>query len=352
MKQKIVFLGDLFYDYDYIAEDMQKIASWIKENNYVTIVNLEGVICNSHSTGVPIKKRGPNLHGTKTTIDVLKALNVKGVCLANNHMMDFGKEGLEYTIECLDSAGIKHTGAGKNIKEALKPMEIEVNNQKVRIFNYGWDVEETVYAKENLSGCAPRINKLVIETINDNSQDVDKKVVCMHWGFEYNRLPMPYDIDLAHTMIYQNIDLIIGHHPHNIQPKEDFENSRIYYSLGNFYFGSRRSRYKRIFKENIKNQSDYGLIVIWDIENGTFEEKYIVYDHEKKESSLSDYEEYILENISNVDYNGRNYYKSAKKRKLKINPILGTDELKNKQKIQVLYNRYKFRAFIKKLIRR
>ena len=115
---------------------------------------------------------------------------------------------------------------------------------------------------------------------------------------------------------------------------------------------SRRSRYKRIFKENIKNQSDYGLIVIWDIENGTFEEKYIVYDHEKKESSLSDYEEYILENISNVDYNGRNYYKSAKKRKLKINPILGTDELKNKQKIQVLYNRYKFRAFIKKLIRR
>lgn len=82
MKQKLLFLGDLIYDYDFIAEDIERLSSWIKENNFLSVVNLEGGIVQNLSC--PISKRGPNLASSLTAITVLKKLNVGMVCLANN----------------------------------------------------------------------------------------------------------------------------------------------------------------------------------------------------------------------------------------------------------------------------
>lgn len=99
MKQKLLFVGDLFYDYDFIADDIASLAKWIKDNNYLTIANLGGgVLC---PNGNKIKKHGPNLSSNIIVIEVLKLLNVVGVCLANNHIMDYGEEGLAYTIDIL-----------------------------------------------------------------------------------------------------------------------------------------------------------------------------------------------------------------------------------------------------------
>jgi poly-gamma-glutamate capsule biosynthesis protein CapA/YwtB (metallophosphatase superfamily) len=157
---KLLFLGDFFYDYDTISKDREEIAKWINENEYSVILNLEGSLSNK---GKKIKKRGPNLSHSPITIKVLKKLNVVGVCLANNHMLDYGEGGLKETLDLLEDNHIPHTGAGMNLTEALQPMAIEVGGQKIIVQNFGWDVEETVYATEKSGGCAPRDEGLIIK---------------------------------------------------------------------------------------------------------------------------------------------------------------------------------------------
>lgn len=348
--EKILFCGDLFYDYDFISEDIEEISDWIENSNAITILNLESPI--GKGNGQVIKKRGPNLASNEKVVDVLKKLNVVGVCLANNHMMDYGSEALLDTIDTLCDNRIMHVGAGANLRNAFKPMVLNVCGKKIAVLNYGWDIEETVYAGENTSGCAPRYDKLIISTVKDAKKNYNEVIVCMHWGFEYNRLPMPYDVQLAHQIIDAGADLIIGHHPHCIQPKEVYKGKFIYYSLGNFYFASRRKNYKKRFDETISNQSDYGCMVTYDVMNGECKEHLIYYDHKLDSSVKKDIDSQILEDISSIDFNSKDYLKLANKRKININPILGCNERENKKAINRLFARYKIKTIIKMFLKR
>ena len=185
MKQKLLFLGDLFYDYNFIAEDIERLSCWIKENNFLSIVNLEGGIVQNQS--FPISKRGPNLASSLTVITVFKKLNIGLVCLANNHIMDFGKEGLQDTISLLKENNIPYIGAGFSLSEALTPAILDIGDQQVAFLNFGWDLEETVYATDKSAGCAPRDEEIIQKQIQKVKKDCSKVCVCMHWGFEYNR---------------------------------------------------------------------------------------------------------------------------------------------------------------------
>lgn len=347
--EKLLFLGDLFYDYDYIADDIEDLSRWIHENNFAVVANMEGSVF--YDTKTPLKKRGPNLASNKTIVDVLHKLNVKGVCLANNHSMDFGGESLIRTIQTLKDNNIAYCGAGQNIIEALQPMEITVSGKKYSILNFGWDIEETVYATGNTAGCAPRINKVVIECVKKEIEKGNTTIVCFHWGFEYNRLPMPMDIDLAHQVIDCGAEMVIGHHPHCVQPKEYYKDRVIFYSLGNFYFSSRRKRYQKRFNEVCSNQSDFGLMVSQS--NGQTSEYIIEYNYESDSSFLSGINtNYVLEDITGVDYSSNDYVIKAKHRKINRNPILTLDEAYNKRELSVLFLKYKILFIIRKILRK
>lgn len=349
IEDEILFVGDLFYDFDFIPDDIETLADWIQKNNLITVLNLESPI--GKGKGAATKKRGPNLASSSMVVEVLKKLNVAGVCLANNHMMDYGKKALADTIFLLDENGIAHTGAGQNLDEALNPISICVNNKTISILNFGWDVEETIYAG-GTAGCAPRDMEIVLSAIQNAKGKSDLVSVCFHWGFEYNRLPMPYDIDLAHRVIDAGADLIIGHHPHCVQPKEIYKGKTIYYSLGNFYFSSRRSRYTKKFDELVPNQSDYGCMVSYNVGTGSCEEHLICYDHDKDYSSIKQVDSSILEDISGVNFNSETYIREAWKRKLNINPILGCDVRENYKQLTKLYRTYKIKAMLKFLLHR
>ena len=141
MINRILFTGDFFVDDDEIPEDLDIIGKWVKKNGFLSILNLEGpIIASDEKKG--IIKRGPNLACTHETIDALKELNAIGVSLANNHMLDFGKEGLDCTIMSLDNASIMHSGAGMNLAEAIAPFVVTINGYRVAILSFGWDVEE------------------------------------------------------------------------------------------------------------------------------------------------------------------------------------------------------------------
>lgn len=347
---KLLFLGDFFYDYNNIQKDIDDIASWINRNEYLVILNLEGPLS---SNGVKIKKRGSNLSQSHITIDVLKKLNVIGVCLANNHIMDYDEGGLKETLALLDANGILHTGAGTNLTEALQPMVIELDECKVIIQNFGWDIEESVYATESTSGCAPRDEKIII---NQTRRLKDKDCILVnvyHWGFEYNLYPMPFDIDLAHKSIDAGCDIIIGHHPHNIQPQENYKEKKIYYSLGNFYFSSRRERFNnRVFPGNIPDMCNYGAGIVYDCYSHQVTKLYIIYYNPKEnKSEVIKMKEGLIKDITEVDYQSEDYIKNAKEYSINITPILTLNEVDNKEKLRKLYKIYKKAEFKNKFFK-
>ncbi len=357
MTKKILVLGDFLYTYDFIAKDIEEIAKYIKINNYKVILNLEGPIIEKNDE--KIKKRGANLYQDNITIDILKKLNVVGVCLANNHIMDYGKKGLINTIELLKKNNIKYCGAGINLEEALKPMEIQIDKKKIKFINYGWNVEETVYAKKNKAGAAPLEQNIILRQINKIKKDNQNNFLIgiMHWGFEYNLYPMPKDIYLAHRMIEYGTDIIIGHHSHNVQAFEKYKGKQIYYSLGNFYFSERRKNFKvKRFKYEIENMCDYGIGLIINTNTQIVEKEIIFfYDIEKDSTQIIENQELqnkLKENITNININDKTYIKKIKSTSKNINPILGKNKLVNTIKINNLYIKYKLLRIMKKIKRR
>ena len=338
---KLLFLGDLYYDFDSVADDIIEMGRWIEDNGYSVILNLEGGIdCFPEHR---IKKRGPNLSSSLSTIEILKVLNVVGVTLANNHMLDYGEKSLLHTIKLLDENGIQHTGAGENLHNALKPMCFKTEDHRnLYVFSAGWDVEETVYAREKTAGCAPRKDDLLLKAISSYLSPDNVVIACLHWGFEYNRLPMPIDINLAHMLISKGVYSVIGSHPHVVQPKEEYMNRMIYYSLGNFYFGGRRKRFEKKFpSEAIENQSDYGVGVGMDLLKNQFEEITIEYNREKDRSYIMPQNVLVLEHLSDKQTeNNSAYINEVKIRKRNKNPILTGNRVIDPAKINLLKARY------------
>ena len=236
----ILFLGDFLYDYDKINDDILELSKFIKENDLVTILNFEGAFKSNNKIKKPI-----NLYCTKESIEVLKLLNVVAVNLANNHVMDYGEEGLKHLIDALDEAGIGHFGAGMNLEESLKPFVLTFGRRKITFYGFGWNTEECINATKNRAGTAPLDYDLVKGIVN--KLDALHLVFCFHFGYEFERLPQPFDYKKCREIAWsKHVKAIIGHHPHVVQGYDKHYN--IFYSLGNFYFGKMRKRYTKDFK--------------------------------------------------------------------------------------------------------
>lgn len=314
----IIFTGDFYYDYSGKEDDIIKIFEKLEGEKNSLIVNLEGPLSKS---GEKIRKRGPNLCQSSAAIEILKAANVTGVCLANNHILDYGEDALYETLQMLDEAGIQHTGAGRNLAEARTPIRISDGNHLYAIYNYGWEIEEVVRARENTPGCAPREEKIILEDIRDCLKKHEIPIIVMHWGFEYNLNPQPRDIALAHKMIDEGAGLVIGHHPHVIQGMESYHGKEIYYSLGNFYFSGMRNRFMKKFDTELVYEGKYGIVVRY---NGAADEstwETICYDPDAGKSVLLEKRQYPMSDYTNQKCDFK-YRKKLRKEKENINPIL------------------------------
>ena len=324
---KILFLGDLYYDYSYISFDIEKIINFVKQNDYKCILNLEAPFYAYNSK--PRLKIGPNLFQNDITIQILKELNVIGVTLANNHILDFGKESLMKTIEILKENNIQYCGAGLTKEEAIKPMTFKINDLVFDVYNYGWNIEGTKSAKSFKCGSAPRKQNVILKNIRKSNNFC---INIMHWGFEYSLFPQPMDVNLAHKMIDNGCDLILGHHPHVIQSHELYNNKDIFYSLGNFYFSSRRDRFKRyVFNTNPTDRCNYGLGLVFDVETKKVEQKInFYYDNQTKETViLVDEEKRVLTDITNINVNTKRYRSKIKANRQNKNPIYTTNSVSN-----------------------
>ena len=169
-------------------------------------------------------------------LEGLKQAGFKVVSQANNHAYDWGAAAVLDSVERLRAAGIRTVGAGQNDLEAHYPTLVDVGGLKVGFLAY-----VNVDPKEATAGVdRPGVAWLDLSRAQADIRFarplVDLLVVCPHWGVEYALQPTPEQVKLAHQMIDAGADLIVGSHPHVVQPLEQYHGRWIAYSLGNFVF--------------------------------------------------------------------------------------------------------------------
>lgn len=169
----------------------------------------------------------------------LKRAGFSVMTLANNHMMDFGAEGLRDTISHLNRNGIAFAGAGPSISDARREAAVTVRGQTVAFLAYSLTQPIEFFAADGRPGTAPGYAGHYLADIRRVRGSADHVVVSFHWGQERATMPSPYQIEAAHRAIDAGADIVIGHHPHVLQGIEIYRGKPIFYSLGNFAFGSR-----------------------------------------------------------------------------------------------------------------
>jgi poly-gamma-glutamate capsule biosynthesis protein CapA/YwtB (metallophosphatase superfamily) len=181
----------------------------------------------------PLKPQGyPVLKSHPECVEGLAASGFKLMHVGNNHVLDYGVQGLEDTLRYLRGAGIEAFGAGMDLAGARKPAVLTVNDQKIGFLGYC----ESYPASESSPGCAPLRPDVIRQDIEALRDAVDVLVVSVHHGIEYSYFPYPQQRQLARQAIDWGADAVIGHHPHVWQGYERYGRGVIFHSLGNFVF--------------------------------------------------------------------------------------------------------------------
>jgi|GEM_PF-5051878 len=173
-------------------------------------------------------------------LNKLKDLNINVVSFANNHACDCGVDSMLELRESLRKLDITPIGAGHNLTEAKEPVVFEKEGESVAIIACCQDNPKSLgtlhFATENKGGIYKLDEDILIPQIQELKKKHTYVAVVIHWGIEHKWLPEIVDVSMGKKLINAGADMIIGGHPHHIQPMVTYKNHPIYYSLGNFYF--------------------------------------------------------------------------------------------------------------------
>jgi poly-gamma-glutamate synthesis protein (capsule biosynthesis protein) len=208
-----------------------KITPIISKMDY-SVVNLEAPIVIKDAK--PIKKSGPNLKCSLNSLDAIKYAGFDMVTLANNHILDYGEEGMQSTLSSLMKNKIDYVGGGKNIKEASVVFYKEVKNKKFAFVNFCEN--EFSIATEKTAGANPLNIISNYHQIQEAKQNADYVIVIVHGGHEYYQLPSPRMKTTYRFFIDNGASVVINHHQHCISGYERYKNGLIFYGIGNFCF--------------------------------------------------------------------------------------------------------------------
>lgn len=251
------------YGYHYTLE---KISKKISDDDF-SIVTYEGVLIKPEEKALN-KRKVYYLGGDKKeTINEFKNRNFRLVNLANNHAKDYGSEALIDTINSFKEVGIMTMGAGRNIREATKPIILKNFGKEVALFSGYWyrapkDIEFDFYATSR-DGVASLDGILLDEIKKYRNKNPDTYIaVIAHWGADFVDVT-DEQRKIAKWVVDAGADLILGSGPHKIQETEEINGVKVFYSLGNGAFNS--NGWGLMHEGNLP----YGYFIKWNI----FEEK-------------------------------------------------------------------------------
>lgn len=194
----------------------------------------------------------------------LRKLGFDLFSVANNHAFDWGEEGFKKTKTALGDASF---GAG-TYEEAYQVKEIEINGIKIGFLAlsfavYTWPLQDT--EKREGLGCAYLNDLSVNHIIIEAKKRLDYLFILPHDGIEYIDAPLPETIARYRDFIDYGADGVFGAHPHCPQGWEEYKGKPIYYSLGNFFFNSKKDT---LYRASNRPHWYEGRSVVVTIENG------------------------------------------------------------------------------------
>jgi poly-gamma-glutamate synthesis protein (capsule biosynthesis protein) len=205
------------------------------------LVNLECVISDRGEEWHPTTKAF-HFRARPRAIEFLQAAKIDGVTLANNHVLDYGPEALADCLTLLDRAGIKHTGAGATVEEALGPALFGLPDGRVAVIALTdnepeWDVSGTKpgvnFVDYTDRGLTEPYRSRIGQALSSIRRQADLVIVSAHVGPNWGA-PSRAMQALAHELINMGADLYWGHSNHTPQGIEVCNGKAILYSTGDF----------------------------------------------------------------------------------------------------------------------
>jgi poly-gamma-glutamate capsule biosynthesis protein CapA/YwtB (metallophosphatase superfamily) len=210
------------------------------------IVNLETTLAGAPYKGYP-QFSAPDAYARD-----LRNAGFNLFCTANNHSVDRYNAGILRTIRVLDSLGITHTGIFRDSahRDSTYPLLLNINGITIAVLN-------ATYGTNGLNPKPPVMVNIIDRSAMQSDiakakgRNPDLIMAVMHWGDEYKRFPNEYQKGIAKFLAGQGVDVIVGHHPHVLQPVEWIQKGEdsasgktlVIWSLGNFY-SNQRDRYR------------------------------------------------------------------------------------------------------------
>jgi poly-gamma-glutamate synthesis protein (capsule biosynthesis protein) len=280
---KLIFAGDIMghvtqinaakseakgkgYDYKPVYKHLKPYFS----SADLAVINLEHTLAGEPYSGYP------QFSSPDESIFAIKDAGFNIIATANNHSLDRGKQGLERTISVLDSMELKHLGTYKDSSESQSkhPFFVEINGIRIVFLNYTYGTNMLVEEAPNVVNRIDT-NQIATDIKRARFASPDFIIAIMHWGIEYENPENAEQRELAKFLAWRGVNLIIGGHPHVVQPFDKIhvphnDSVPVIYSLGNFV-SNQRDRYTNggiVFEVNLKKDgkteiTDYGYMPFW-----------------------------------------------------------------------------------------
>lgn len=257
------------YDFSYVFDDIKDYIS----SADIAVGNLETTFAG--------KERGysnyPRFNSPEQLAYNLKDMGIDVLCTANNHSMDTNYSGVVSTLDFLDDAEISHMGTSRTAEEQNQILVKDVNGIKIAFLAFTYGTNGIPVPSAN-SYCVNLIDKdLILKQLElAKAQEPDLICVNMHWGLEYQNVQNSDQEDWADFLFENGVDVILGSHPHVLQPMEKrtvtledgtTKNCFVIYSLGNFISGQtkKNTRTSIILNINFTKDGETGKTTIGDV---------------------------------------------------------------------------------------
>jgi len=242
---RLTLAGDCFIGPDFVQTEVDAIRNLLAGGAPI-IVNFEGSLTGGQRTA-----KHTSLQMDESSVSYLPNAILS---LANNHILDFGQEGLDRTVRAIEAAGNRWFGLESRRGAADNYDIVELGDLRICLAGFGWRNEECVEATRRKRGVVNFTRRNIDRTFSRLAKErYDFLLVYVHFGYEHEYLPLPLHVGLCRLLVDRGAHVVFGSHTHCVQPYEIHRGHPIFYGLGNFFFSHGRNHYPPA--------SDRGLLV-------------------------------------------------------------------------------------------